>query len=88
MQVPDEIMTRYFERRKRDVEECIRHLRSGDMRFIEKVGHQLKGNGVTFGYPELSEIGSEMETAAQSGDKIVISRAVEKFSDWVEVHLS
>jgi HPt (histidine-containing phosphotransfer) domain-containing protein len=88
MQVPDEIMSRYFERRKRDVEECIEHLKTGDMRFIEKVGHQLKGNGVTFGFPELSDIGTEMEQAVQSGDKSEISLAVGKFSDWVEVHLS
>lgn len=88
MQVPDEIMNRYFERRKRDLDECIEHLKSGDLRFIEKVGHQLKGNGVTFGYPELSEIGGELEEAAQSGDKKVISHVVGKFSDWVEVHLN
>ncbi len=88
MQVPDEIMIRYLERRKRDVEDCIEHLKSGDVRFIEKVGHQLKGNGVTFGYPELSSIGIELETAAQSGDKSVISLAVGKLSDWVENHLS
>jgi HPt (histidine-containing phosphotransfer) domain-containing protein len=88
MQVPEEILIRYFERRKRDVEDCIEHLRSGDMRFIEKVGHQLKGNGVTFGFPELSSIGTELEVAAQSGDKSDISQVVGKLSDWVENHLS
>lgn len=88
MDVPDEMMARYFERRKRDLEECVRHLQKGDLNFIEKVGHQLKGNGVTFGYPELSLIGTELERAARDRNDTEISTALNKFSDWVEVHLS
>ncbi len=88
MQVPDEMMIRYFERRKRDLMECVEHLKKGDIHFIEKVGHQLKGNGVTFGYPELSKIGGELEVAAQSGDHQVISKAMNKFSQWVDGHLN
>lgn len=88
MHVPGEMLTRYFERRKRDLHECIEHLKSGDLNFIEKVGHQLKGNGVTFGFPELSEIGGELETAARSGNEAAISQVMGKFSDWVEMNLN
>lgn len=88
MQVPDEIKTRYFERRKRDLDQCIEYLKRGELGFIEKVGHQLKGNGVTFGYPELSLIGGKLEVAAQSGDTSEISQLVGKLSDWVSVHLN
>lgn len=88
MSVPDEMLIRYFERRKRDLAECIEHLKNGDFRFLEKVGHQMKGNGVTFGFPELSTIGGELEVAAQTGDHQVIKRAMTKFSHWVDVHLS
>ncbi len=88
MDVPEEMMNRYFERRKRDLEECVRHLRDGKLNFIEKVGHQLKGNADTFGYPELSEIGKELEVAAQEGSHDQISFAIDKFRDWVDVHIS
>jgi HPt (histidine-containing phosphotransfer) domain-containing protein len=88
MFVPDEMLNRYFERRRRDLEECVHHLKTGNLHFIEKVGHQLKGNGVTFGYPELSVIGKELEAAAQSGHENHISEAMEKLSDWVSDHLS
>lgn len=88
MHVPDEMLNRYFERRKRDLQECIEHLKSGDLVFIEKIGHQLKGNGVTFGFPELSEIGGELETAARSRDESEISQVMGKFSEWVEMNLS
>lgn len=88
MNVPDEMMLRYFERRKHDLDECLHHLRKGDLAFIEKVGHKLKGNGVTFGYPELSEIGEELESTARAQDNAGLGEALGKFSEWVEVHLS
>lgn len=88
MLVPDEMLNRYFERRKRDLEECVRHLREGKMNFIEKVGHQLKGNAVTFGYPELSTIGKELEIAAQEGKSEQVAVAIDKFRVWIDVHIS
>jgi HPt (histidine-containing phosphotransfer) domain-containing protein len=88
MFVPDDMKLRYFERRKHDLDECVRHLQSGDFTFIEKVGHQLKGNGVTFGFPELADIGTELEKAAREGDLGFVSNAVGKFSEWVNEHLS
>ncbi|MFL5786045.1 MAG: Hpt domain-containing protein [Bacteriovoracaceae bacterium] len=88
MFVPDEMKLRYFERRKRDLDECVQHLKSGDLTFIEKVGHQLKGNGDTFGYPELADIGKELEEAARVGDLQIAAKAVNKFSDWVNTQIS
>ncbi len=88
MFVPDEMLSRYFERRKRDLEECVRHLREGKMSFIEKVGHQLKGNAVTFGYPELSTIGKELEIAAQEGKTDQVAVVIDKFRNWVDVHIN
>ena len=69
MMVPDEILVKYRQRRQRDLEDCVRHVREGKMNFIEKVGHQLKGNALTFGYPELSLIGEELEAAATAEEE-------------------
>lgn len=88
MHVPNEIKARYFERRKQDLEDCVRHLKNGEMNFLEKVGHKLKGNGITFGYPELSEIGGQLEKAAREESDVELKMALNKFSDWVENHLS
>jgi len=35
---------------------------------IKMIGHKLKGNGSTFGYPALSYLGGEIEEAAKSFD--------------------
>lgn len=83
MEVPSEIMIRYIERRKRDLEECLSSLRKHSYEDIERVGHQLKGNGATFGHPELSTIGKKLEQAAQVQDLENLEIALKEFSQWV-----
>lgn len=88
MDVPQEMLFRYMERRKKDLETCLLCLEKENFTELEKVGHQLKGNAVTFGYSELSEIGSHMEKAAARKDVDEIERALEEFSSWVNHHLN
>lgn len=83
MEVPHEIMMKYIERRKRDLEECQLFLKDRQFDEVERVGHQLKGNGATFGHPELSEIGKKLELAAQSKNLLSIEEGLKEFSDWV-----
>ncbi len=86
MEVPNEIMQRYIERRKRDLEDCLASLQNLRYDEIERVGHQLKGNGTTFGHPDLSAIGKKMESAAQAHDLPTLESALKEFSEWVHKH--
>lgn len=83
MEVPREIMQKYIERRKLDLEACLASLSQQRFDEIERVGHQLKGNGATFGHPELSLIGKKLEEAAQLQNVESIEAALKDFSDWV-----
>lgn len=83
MEVPSEIQSRYKERRKQDLAVCQASFVNGDFKILEKVGHQLKGNGVTFGHPELSRIGEKLECAAAIKNTIDIKMALTEFSGWV-----
>jgi HPt (histidine-containing phosphotransfer) domain-containing protein len=83
MDVPNDMMARYLERRKRDLEACLESFRNRNFNDLEKVGHQLKGNGLTFGHPELSFIGKKLENAAAVGDAFLIEAALTEFSHWV-----
>lgn len=83
MDVPSDLMNRYLERRKRDLEMCLALMAAHHYEEIEKVGHQLKGNGTTFGYPELSDIGKKMEAAARAHDPELMESALKEFSQWV-----
>ncbi|MFP5386275.1 MAG: hypothetical protein ACLGHN_09375 [Bacteriovoracia bacterium] len=83
MEVPMDIRFRYVERRKKDLERCLLSLEKENFSELEKVGHQLKGNGVTFGHAELSAIGSHLEKAANLKDMSSLERALKEFSRWV-----
>ena len=84
MEVPNEMKARYIERRKRDFENCMSSLGQRKYEEIEKVGHQLKGNGVTFGHPELSLIGEKLEDAASQKDILQLEQVLKEFSAWVK----
>jgi HPt (histidine-containing phosphotransfer) domain-containing protein len=88
MEVPKELQHRYLERRKRDLETCLYYLGQEKFEEIEKVGHQLKGNGSTFGHSELTDIGVSLEKAAHSKNLPELKKAVEDFSTWVNNHLN
>jgi HPt (histidine-containing phosphotransfer) domain-containing protein len=88
MEVPQEILSRYMDRRKRDLEACLANLAEARFTELEKVGHQLKGNGVTFGHDELSIIGSQLEAAAASKDIASLESALKDFSIWINEQIS
>lgn len=88
MEVPGEILIRYIERRKKDLETCLLCLEDENFNELEKVGHQLKGNGVTFGHAELSHIGSHLELAAHKKNLPDLEKALKDFSLWVNQHLN
>jgi len=83
MHVPNDIMIKYIERRKRDFEECLSFLEHSQFEEIEKVGHQLKGNGATFGHPEVSLIGKNLEQAAHLQDLETLEVYLKQFSIWL-----
>lgn len=86
MQVPQEMMVRYIQRRKKDLEMCLASFEEEKFEELEKVGHQLKGNGRTFGHNDLTEIGMTMEQAAHERDRRALEDALKQFSHWVQTH--
>ena len=52
-----------------DIERLRQSLDQGDYSLALRMGHQVKGNAVTFGVPQIAFIGHEMENAAKRKDK-------------------
>jgi len=88
MDVPPDYLLRYRERRKKDLELCLSNLQDLNFIEIEKVGHQLKGNGLTFGHPDLSSIGSHLEKAAGEQNIPELEQAIKDFSCWVSENVN
>lgn len=68
MKLPIELKKKYLDRRLEDIKLLRLTLDQGDFSHALRVGHQVKGNAVTFEVPRLAPIGNEMETAAKRRD--------------------
>jgi len=68
MKIHHEAVQKYLYRRFADTIRCYEALSQGDLSILEHMGHQMKGNGTTFGFPEITNIGESLEAAAQKGD--------------------
>jgi CheY-like chemotaxis protein len=55
----------YLVHRREDAVALREALGREDFQWIARIGHNMRGNGVSFGIPELSAIGERIEAAAQ-----------------------
>jgi HPt (histidine-containing phosphotransfer) domain-containing protein len=62
---------------------CRECLKKRDFETIQTIGHNLKGNGSSFGFPELSQIGEKMEISARELNDSQIALLVDRLEEWV-----
>lgn len=84
MNLPAEMKKKYIDRRAKDAVELGQALAAKNAEPFQRVGHQLKGNAVTFGYPELSDLGKEMEEAAIRGDFACLQAQLTALEVWLK----
>ncbi len=59
---------RYIERQAKEIEPMQTLLEQQDFERLRVFGHNLKGTGTSYGFPEVTRIGAELETAAREQD--------------------
>lgn len=64
MKVPESLIQNYLDRRVAEYKTLEKALKSSDFGELFKIGHQLKGNGLMFGFPAISDIGAHIETSS------------------------
>lgn len=87
-EVPIESRANYIRRRQSDILRMKSDLNGSDFQFIKQIGHQMKGNAVTFQFPELADIGRRLEASAQDGDKTQIHKILNEFEAIIQNSLS
>lgn len=87
MQILVEHKKKYLDRRIVEIEELKQGLCMDDFDIAIQIGHRLKGNGKTFGYPEISIIGITLEEAALARDKDKLRDAIDELVIHVEKNL-
>lgn len=78
--VTEEMKFLYLKRRTAELLECQLALKSRNFSYLEKVGHQVKGNAVSFGFEKFLPIAVALEGAAQSKDTRRLESILEKLS--------
>ena len=74
----------YLRRRWQDLRELPGHLDEGDYLSIGRIGHGMRGNGLSFGFPELSTIGGSLEDAAKSEDGAALLQHIDALRRYLE----
>lgn len=78
MQVPSELRRKYLDRRVVDIEFLKISLEKNDFGPAAKLGHQVKGNALTFEFPQIAPLGVEIEVAARNRDKESLELLIKK----------
>jgi HPt (histidine-containing phosphotransfer) domain-containing protein len=86
MEIPFANQQKYILRRHEDLKKARQALAENDLSSIETLGHQWKGNGATFGFPELGKLGADLENAAAEKRKDLVSNLVSQFETWLSSH--
>jgi HPt (histidine-containing phosphotransfer) domain-containing protein len=62
------LLPRFLEHRRGDVATIRAALERDDFETIGRLGHNMAGNGISYGLPEISTIGERLEADAEARD--------------------
>lgn len=82
--IPEEVRQKYIERRKKDLADCRLALTNADFKCFAFIGHQIKGNAVTFGFDELTPIALEMEKLAVEKNVDNLHKLLDRFEAFLK----
>ena len=78
------ILPAYLDLRRRDGAELLAAASRGDLGTARLLGHRMKGTGTSYGLPEITRLGRDIEEAAQAGDMGRVLALAREASDYVD----
>jgi HPt (histidine-containing phosphotransfer) domain-containing protein len=66
------LLPRFLEHRRGDIATIRAALATGDFETIRRLGHNMAGNGVSYGFPEMSAMGERLEAEANAGNESAV----------------
>lgn len=73
----------YIESMKKEVEELDKKISPKEFEAFKFFGHNVKGNGVAYGFPEISKFGAKIEDAAVSQDYPTLVTVFNEFKEYL-----
>lgn len=78
------IMPEFLERRRLDCVSLRQAVKEGDYPTLGRLGHRMAGNGSAYGLDTISDVGEELEKAAEAKDEFELRRLVAKLAAYLE----
>ena len=79
----EELVPVYLAERREDVAELIALLAAADFQRLATLAHNMKGTGGSFGFHDLTRIGSAMEQAARISDRDALERHLAELTEYL-----
>jgi HPt (histidine-containing phosphotransfer) domain-containing protein len=80
--VAAKLRPKFIAHRQQDVGSLRLALEQGDFETVRRLGHNMRGNGVSYGFPEISSIGEHLEAAAGAKDPQRVREAIALLEAW------
>jgi PAS domain S-box-containing protein len=80
----EHLAPRYLSARRKEVQEMVALLAGADFEKISSRGHNLKGTGRSYGFPDLSDIGAALERFAEHRDREGIDKQLLRLANYLE----
>ena len=74
----------FLERKRADASTIVEALCGGNLEAVARVAHRLKGEGGSYGFNEISEIGAALETASKAGEVEAAKRLAKELAAYLE----
>ena len=79
----EDLIPGFLENRQKDVQSLENALKENDFEKLRSVGHNLKGVGGGYGFPDMSKMGAEIEVGAKENNMEKVSENVQKLSHYL-----
>jgi histidine phosphotransfer protein HptB len=79
-----ELIPGYLKRRHLEIIALKSFLQKRDFAAIAVIGHKLSGNASTYGFKQISEIGADLEKAANCQDTVKIESLTSELANYLD----
>ena len=79
-----DVIPGYLGRRDQDIQQLKIAIEACDFTTVGKIAHKLKGNGASYGFDHLTEIGQRLMNASETKNKLAVIQLIQEFEEEVE----
>jgi HPt (histidine-containing phosphotransfer) domain-containing protein len=81
-----ELIPQYLALCQRDLMRLKAALEASEWNSVRVLGHNLKGSGGAYGFPELTEIGASIETSAKEQNSSAAREGIDRLTHFLNQH--